>query len=199
MAGVNLSLSAIVFVLKSGISDGASMAEFVEQPNTNGLWSDGVNEKRARFMKLALKEAEVALSEGEIPVGAVIVCRDEIIAKAHNQKELLQDPTAHAEMLAITQASAALGRWRLTDVTMYITLEPCAMCAGAIVQARIPHVIFGAFDDKSGAAGSLMNLFADIRLNHHPEVISGFMAEESRQLLLRFFQRAREKTIRRGG
>ena len=171
------------------------MAESAEPANANGLYGG----KHARFMKIALKEAEVALAEEEIPVGAVIVSGDAIVAKAHNQKELLRDPSAHAEMLAITQASAALDRWRLTDTTLYITLEPCAMCAGAIVQARIPLVVFGAFDDKAGAAGSLMNLLADIRLNHQPEVISGFMAEESRQLMLAFFQKMREKTLRRGG
>lgn len=175
------------------------MGEFVEPPDIKGPLSDAVHEKHARFMKVALKEAEIALAEDEIPIGAVIVHKGELVAKAHNQKELLTDPTAHAEILAITQAAAALGRWRLTDTTMYITLEPCAMCAGAIVQARIPLVVFGAFDDKAGAAGSLMNLLADIRLNHQPEVISGFMAEESRQLLLAFFQKAREKTLRRGG
>ena len=146
-------------------------------------------------MKLALKEAEVALSEGEIPVGAVIVSGDELIAKAHNQKELLKDPTAHAEIIAITQAAAALGRWRLAGTTLYITLEPCAMCAGAMVQARIPVVVFGAFDEKAGAAGSLMNLLADVRLNHQPEVISGFMAAESHQLLRAFFQNMRGNPI----
>jgi tRNA(adenine34) deaminase len=171
------------------------MDESAEPVNANGLYGG----KHTRFMKIALKEAEIALAEEEIPVGAVIVSGDEIVAKAHNQKELLRDPSAHAEMLAITQASAALDRWRLTDTTLYITLEPCAMCAGAIVQARIPLVVFGAFDDKAGAAGSLMNLLADIRLNHQPEVISGFMAEESRQLMLAFFQKMREKPLRRGG
>jgi len=171
------------------------MSKSAEPSDANGLYGG----RHTRFMKIALKEAEVALSEEEIPVGAVIVSGDEIVAKAHNQKELLRDPTAHAEMLAITQASAALGRWRLSDTTLYITLEPCAMCAGAIVQARIPLVVFGAFDDKAGAAGSLMNLLADIRLNHQPEVISGFMAEESKQLMLAFFKKMREKTLRRGG
>lgn len=175
------------------------MAESVEQPKSGELWSDPVRKKHERFMKLALKEAEVALSEGEIPVGAVIVSGDELIAKAHNQKELLRDPTAHAEMIAVTQAAAALGRWRLTDTTMYVTLEPCAMCAGAIVQARIPLVVFGAFDEKAGAAGSLMNLLADIRLNHQPEVISGFKADESRRLMRAFFQKMRDKSLRRGG
>ena len=171
------------------------MAESAELSDANGLYGG----KHTRFMKIALKEAEIALSEDEIPVGAVIVSGDDIVAKAHNQKELLRDPSAHAEMLAITQAAAALDRWRLTDTTLYITLEPCAMCAGAIVQARIPLVVFGAFDDKAGAAGSLMNLLADIRLNHQPEVISGFMAEESKQLMLAFFKKMREKTLRRGG
>jgi len=171
------------------------MTESVEPSAGDDLWA----RKHARFMEIALKEAEAALSEGEIPVGAVIVAGDEIVAKAHNQKELLRDPSAHAEMLAITQAAAALDRWRLTDTTLYITLEPCAMCAGAIVQARIPLVVFGAFDDKAGAAGSLMNLLADIRLNHQPEVVSGFMAEESKQLMLAFFKKMREKTLRRGG
>jgi len=175
------------------------MTESVEQPQAGELSGDALKQKHERFMRLALKEAEIALSEGEIPVGAVIVAAGEVVAKAHNQKELLRDPTAHAEIVAITQAAAALERWRLTDTTMYVTLEPCAMCAGAIIQARIPLVVFGAFDEKAGAAGTLMNLLADVRLNHQPEVISGMMAEESSLLMRAFFQKMREKSSRRGG
>ncbi len=151
------------------------------------------------YMREALKEARKAFERDEVPVGAVIVHKDTIIARACNQILTLKDPTAHAEMIAITQAADYLRNERLINCTLYATIEPCAMCAGAIVQARIPLVVFGAFDEKAGAAGSLMNLLADIRLNHQPEVISGFMVDESRRLMRAFFQQMRDKFLRRGG
>jgi tRNA(adenine34) deaminase len=143
------------------------------------------------FMKLALQEAEVALSEDEVPIGAVIVHEGQVIAAAHNQREQLRDPTAHAEMIAITQAAAARGSWRLDDTTLYVTLEPCPMCAGAIVQARIPTVVYGAADAKAGAVRSLYNLLDDPRLNHRCLIVPGVLAEACGQILTRFFQAQR--------
>ncbi len=126
--------------------------------------------------------------EDETPVGAVIVRQGRMIAGAHNQREQLKDPTAHAEILAITQAAAAIGDWRLTECTLYVTLEPCCMCAGAIVQARIPHVVYGATDPKAGAAQSLFQLLNDPRLNHRAEVLGGILGQQCGALLTRFFQ-----------
>lgn len=143
------------------------------------------------FMQQALVEAERAFAEEEVPVGAVIVHEDRIIAAAHNQREQLRDPTAHAEMVAITQAAEARQSWRLDDCTLYVTLEPCAMCAGAVVQARIPLVVFGATDPKAGAVQSLYQLLGDGRLNHRAAVISGVLAEPCGQILTRFFQQQR--------
>jgi tRNA(adenine34) deaminase len=142
-------------------------------------------------MQYALREAEAAYEAGEVPVGCVIVQGGEIIGKAHNQRETLQDPTAHAEILAITQAAAKLRSWRLENTRMYVTLEPCAMCAGAIILARIPEVYFGAHDPKAGCCGSLMNLLDDVRFNHRPVVRSGLMAEPCGLILSEFFKRIR--------
>jgi len=144
------------------------------------------------FMKMALEEAELALREDEVPIGAVIVQGDRVIARAHNQREQLHDPTAHAEMIAITQAAEALRSWRLDDCTLYVTLEPCPMCAGAIVQARIPTVVYGAADPKAGAVHTLFRLLDDPRLNHRCLIVSGIMAESCGQILTRFFQRQRQ-------
>lgn len=146
-----------------------------------------------RWMRLALHEAEIALAEGEVPVGAVIVHDGLVIAAAHNQREQLRDPTAHAEMIALTQAAAALGTWRLEDCAMYVTLEPCPMCAGALVQARIPRVAYGAADPKAGAVESLYRLLDDPRLNHRALVVAGVMAEECGSILTRFFQQRRRE------
>ena len=143
-------------------------------------------------MKLALAEARVAFEENEVPVGAVIVYHGEVIATAHNQREQLQDPTAHAEMIAIPQAAAARGGWRLEGCTLYVTLEPCPMCAGAIVQARIPVVVYGATDPKSGAVASLFQLLGDTRLNHRCEVRGGILAEPCAELLSNFFRQQRQ-------
>ncbi len=142
----------------------------------------------APFMEIALEEARAALEENEVPIGAVIVRGRQVLARAHNQREQLRDPTAHAEMIAITQAAAALGSWRLEDCTLYVTLEPCAMCAGAIVLARIPQVVYGAADPKAGAVHSLFRLLDDPRLNHRAEVVSGVLAEACGEILTRFFK-----------
>jgi len=143
------------------------------------------------FMREALKEAAAAFEKDEVPVGAVIVHEDRVIARAHNQRELLNDPTAHAEMIAITQAAAALETWRLTGATIYVTLEPCAMCAGAMVLARLDRLVFGTNDPKAGACGTLYNIVQDLRLNHRLEVVSGVLAEDCGRLLSDFFGRKR--------
>jgi tRNA(adenine34) deaminase len=143
------------------------------------------------YMQFALNEAEQAMREEEVPIGAVIVHNDRIIAQAHNQREQLHDPTAHAEMIAITQAAESLQSWRLDGCTLYVTLEPCPMCAGAILQARIPLVVYGAADPKAGAVQSLYQLLNDARLNHRCEVASGILAEPCGQILSRFFQEQR--------
>jgi tRNA(adenine34) deaminase len=143
------------------------------------------------FMRLALREAERALEHDDVPVGAVLVHEGEVAGVGHNERELRQDPTAHAETLAIREAARALGAWRLLDCVLYVTLEPCAMCAGAIVLARIARVIFGATDPKAGAAGSVLDVLAEPRLNHRPDVSSGLLAAESRALLQAFFESRR--------
>ncbi|TWT47291.1 tRNA adenosine(34) deaminase TadA [Botrimarina hoheduenensis] len=143
------------------------------------------------YMQRALDEARAAAAEGEAPVGAVIVSRGEIIAAAHNLRETLRDPTAHAEMIAITQAAESLGAWRLEGCTLYVTLEPCPMCAGAIVQARVPRVVYGAIDPKAGAAQSLYQLLTDERLNHRVDVTAGVLAEPCGEILREFFRARR--------
>jgi len=144
------------------------------------------------FMKEALEEARKALDKAEPPVGAVIVKDGEIIARGHNLRESLNDPTAHAEMLAIREAAARLGRWRLSGCVMYVTLEPCAMCAGAMVLARLDRLVYGTDDPKAGAIRSLMNLVSDERLNHQVEVENGVLAEECGNLLRDFFSARRK-------
>ena len=138
-------------------------------------------------MALALAEARAALAHGDVPIGAVALVNGEVVARRHNERELTGDPTAHAELLALRDAATALGRWRLDDVTLIVTLEPCAMCAGALVNARLRRVVFGAPDPKAGAVGSLYNLCVDPRLNHEVEVQHGVLAEESAALLQTFF------------
>lgn len=144
-----------------------------------------------QFMRLALREAELAWQENEVPIGAVIVQDERVIAAAHNQREQLRDPTAHAEMIAITQAASALGNWRLERCVLYVTLEPCPMCAGAIVLARIARVVYGAADPKAGAVASLYRLLEDPRLNHNCEVVPGILADTCGQMLTAFFQNQR--------
>ena len=145
------------------------------------------------FMHEALKEAAFAYEKDEVPVGAVIVHESRVIARAHNQRELLKDPTAHAEMIAITQAAAALDNWRLTGATIYVTLEPCTMCAGAMVLARIDKLVYGTNDPKAGACGTLYNIAADTRLNHRLEIIPGVLAEDCGRMLTNFFAEKREQ------
>ena len=139
------------------------------------------------FMRLALREAERALEHNDVPIGAVIVREGEVVAAARNERELRGDPTAHAEVLALREASARLGTWRLLDTALYVTLEPCAMCAGAIVLGRVPRVVYAADDPKAGAAGSVIDVLAEPRLNHRPVVARGLLAEEAADLLRAFF------------
>ena len=145
-------------------------------------------------MRLALDEARKALACDEVPVGAIAVFENRVVGRAHNQRELLHDPTAHAEMLAITQAAESLARWRLTGVTLVVTLEPCAMCAGAMVLARIDRLIYGASDPKAGAVESLYQLLDDPRLNHRVPAVGGVLGEECGSLLQDFFRRRRGRT-----
>ena len=148
------------------------------------------------WMKRALDQAIAALDEDEVPVGAVVVHNNVIIAEAHNQRELLKDPTAHAEMIAITQAAEALRSWRLLDCTLYVTLEPCPMCAGAILQSRIPHVVYGAADPKAGACHSMYEITTDLRLNHQAVVLGGVLQEDCRSVLQEFFRNKRPSVRR---
>ena len=145
-----------------------------------------------KFMKEALKEAKKAYNKLEIPVGAVIVKNDKIIARAHNIKEEKKDTTKHAEIIAIQKASKKLETWRLNDCEMYVTLEPCAMCAGAIIQARLKKVYIGTMDEKTGACGSVLNLFKDYKFNHIVELETGILQEECEQILKIFFKELRE-------
>ena len=149
------------------------------------------------FMKEALKEAEKAYSKLEVPVGAVIVKDGKIIARAHNQKESKTDTTKHAEILAIQKASKKLKSWRLIDCEMYVTLEPCTMCAGAIIHSRIKKVYIGAMDEKTGAVGSVLNLFEDYKFNHKPEVEKGILKEDCESLLKQFFKELRKSKAKK--
>jgi tRNA(adenine34) deaminase len=139
------------------------------------------------FMRLALREAERALEHDDVPIGAVIVHEGEVLAAAPNERELRGDPTAHAEMLVLRAASEKLGGWRLLDTVLYVTLEPCAMCAGAIVLGRVPRVVFGTTDPKAGAVGSVFDILNEPRINHRPEVAGGLLADEAADLLRAFF------------
>jgi tRNA(adenine34) deaminase len=147
------------------------------------------------FMRLALREAELAREEGDVPIGAVVVRAGEVVAVGRNERELRQDPTAHAEILALREAAAAAGSWRVLDATLYVTLEPCAMCAGAIVLARVPRVLFGASDPKAGAAGSVLDVLDEPSLNHRPEVAGGLLGQECGELLSGFFASRRGRMI----
>jgi tRNA(adenine34) deaminase len=145
------------------------------------------------FMRAALEQAALACSLGEVPVGAIVARDGQVISRAHNRRELDQDPTAHAEVLAMRAASVELGSWRLSGCTLYVTLEPCAMCAGAAILARVDRCVFGCFDPKGGFVGSLADLSAWPELNHHFEVTSGVLQEESAEALKTFFRRLRAK------
>jgi len=144
------------------------------------------------FMQMALEEAARAPAVGEVPIAALIVQGNQILAQAHNYRELWQDPTAHAEVIAIRAAATALGTWRLTDTTLYVTVEPCSMCIGAIILARISRVVFGAWDPKAGACGSVFDLPAEPKLNHGIAVTGGVLEQESQTLIQNFFKELRE-------
>lgn len=144
------------------------------------------------YMRIALAEARAALEHEDVPVGAAVVRDGVVIGRAHNQRELLQDPTAHAEILALTQAASAVGSWRLTACTLYVTLEPCVMCAGALVLARLTRLVYGADDPKAGACESLYRIPCDERLNHKMDVTSGVLADASGELLKDFFRARRQ-------
>lgn len=156
-------------------------------------FSSGEDRRPEDYMTLALKEAQKAEEAGEVPVGALIVenATGRVIARAHNQRELLRDPTAHAEILAITQAADHYDSWRLSETSLIVTLEPCLMCAGAIIHARIPRVIYGADDPKGGAYRSLYSVLVDMKNNHRPEVVAGIRAAECGDILTQFFRRQR--------
>jgi len=158
---------------------------------TESVKTSALEQDHGRFMVAALQQAEIAMEADEVPVGAVIVYQNQIIARAHNQREILNDPTAHAEMIALTQAASYLDSWRLEGCTMYVTLEPCPMCAGALVLARIDRLVYGPADPKAGACETLYNITEDKRLNHRIEVISGFLEEPCKAILQEFFSRKR--------
>ncbi|AMQ72539.1 MULTISPECIES: tRNA adenosine(34) deaminase TadA [Bacillus amyloliquefaciens group] len=145
------------------------------------------------YMREAIKEAKKAEAKGEVPIGAVLVLHDEIVVRAHNLRETEQRSLAHAEMLAIDEACRKLGTWRLEDAVLYVTLEPCPMCAGAVVLSRVDKVVFGAFDPKGGCTGTLMNLLQEERFNHQAEVVSGVLGEECGEMLSAFFRKLRRQ------
>ena len=144
------------------------------------------------YMQLALERARLAPALGEVPIGAVLVCDGQVLAEVHNFREAWQDPTAHAEVVAIREAASRLGPWRLTGATLYVTVEPCSMCTGAIIQSRISRLVFGAKDPKAGACGSVFNLPDERRLNHRVEVVGGILEQESQELIQAFFRRLRD-------
>jgi tRNA(adenine34) deaminase len=147
------------------------------------------------FMQIALEEAVRAPVIGEVPIAAVVVREDQILAQAHNYRELWQDPTAHAEIIAIRAAATMLGTWRLTDTTLYVTVEPCSMCIGAIILARVSRVVFGAWDPKAGACGSVFDLPSEPKLNHQVAVTGGVLEQESQALIQKFFKQLREASL----
>ena len=151
------------------------------------------NNQDIKFMQMAIEEARKAEAIGEVPIGAIIVYEGEVISKAHNLRETEQSAVAHAELLAIEKACKKMQTWRLEEATLYVTLEPCAMCSGAIILSRIPKVVYGATDPKGGCAGTFMNLLQDSRFNHQSEIVSGVLAEECGMLLSTFFQELRSR------
>ena len=153
--------------------------------------------QHAHFMRLALAEARRAYDKGEVPVGAVAVYRGRVIGQGHNSKETLRDPTAHAEMTALREAAHSRGGWRLLDVTLYCTMEPCPMCAGAMVQARLPHLVYAVDDPKAGAVGSVLDLLRHPGSNHHVQVTRGILAADAEALLCSFFRGLRDGTVPR--
>jgi len=164
----------------------------LERCQLNSVYQKFMFNKHEYFMREALKEAKKAYDKDEVPVGAVIVHKDRIIARAHNQIKMLKDPTAHAEMIAITQAASYLGNERLLDTSIYATIEPCSMCAGALVLARVKQLFYGAKDPKTGACGSVLDIADNKKLNHKVKVKGGVLEEESKILLQEFFKRKRK-------
>jgi tRNA(adenine34) deaminase len=150
-------------------------------------------EDHREYMRLALEQAAQSAAIGEVPIGAVLVHEGTVIAQSHNHRERWQDPTAHAELIVIRQAAKALGRWRLIDTTLLVTLEPCAMCLGAIILARIPRLVFAAKDPKAGACGSVLDFANNPRLNHRVEVVGGILEEDSQRMLSEFFKQLRQQ------
>jgi tRNA(adenine34) deaminase len=167
------------------------MAEVVCSPILRQMSSPPDPATDESMMRRALAEAQRAAEHGDVPIGAVVARGGEVLAAAANERELRADPTAHAEVLALREAAAALGGWRVPAATLYVTLEPCAMCAGAIVLARVPRVVYAARDPKAGAAGSVLDVLGDPRLNHRPEVVGGVLAEDAAELLRAFFTKRR--------
>jgi len=149
------------------------------------------SEEDCAFMRVALEQAAQSAAIGEVPIGAVLVHQNTIVAQSHNHRESWQDPTAHAELIVIREGAKMLGRWRLIDTTLLVTLEPCAMCLGAIILARIPRLVFGATDPKAGACGSVLDFASDPRLNHRVDVVGGILAEDSQRMLAQFFKELR--------
>ena len=149
------------------------------------------SEEDCAFMRVALEQAAQSAAIGEVPIGAVLVHQNTIVAQSHNHRESWQDPTAHAELIVIREGAKMLGRWRLIDTTLFVTLEPCAMCLGAIILARIPRLVFGATDPKAGACGSVLDFASNPRLNHRVEVVGGVLAEDSQRMLTQFFKAIR--------
>jgi len=178
-----------------GVMLGEPFDDRAERPEITQLQARQLDAD-GRFMIEAIKEAQAAAEIDEVPIGCVITNRGRVIARAHNQRHTLKDPTAHAEMIALTQAAAYLEDWRLTGCTVYVTLEPCPMCAGALVLARVDRLVYGPADPKAGACASLYRICDDDRLNHRIEVVAGFLEEPCRALLQEFF--ARKRSQRRG-
>lgn len=164
----------------------------IEPPGKNRIDVEYQDKVEQKYMKEALRQAQKAADIGEVPIGCVIVSQNKIIARGYNKRNSQKTTLGHAEILAIQKASRKLGDWRLEDCTMYVTLEPCPMCAGAIVQARIPRVVIGAMNPKAGCAGSILNLLQVERFNHQAEVITGVMQEECQSMMKQFFRRLRE-------
>ena len=170
-------------MMMSGAMGGVSAAE----PSSGEVMSERFFPRDEYFMRLALREAEQALEHEDVPIGALVVREGEVIAAGHNEREVRQDPTAHAEIIALREAARAVGAWRVLESVIYVTLEPCTMCAGAIVLARVGRVVYGAPDPKAGAAGSVLDVLGEARLNHRPEVAGGLLAAECGALLSEFF------------
>ncbi len=158
-----------------------------------------ITDKDLEFMQMALEQARLAPARGEVPIGAVLVLDGQVLAQVHNFREVWQDPTAHAEVVAIREAATRLGTWRLTGTALYVTVEPCSMCAGAIIQSRISRLVFGARDPKAGACGSVFNLPDERRLNHRVQVVGGVMEQESQELMQTFFRNLRDDVGERAG